>query len=221
MNPQPHLRQTLSRLAVFFRECRRDPKRMGAALPSSDQLARAMAEMVPPGEGWVIELGAGTGSITRGLLASGVPPTDLIAIELSEPLADLLKAHHPRIHVRKGNAADLDSLTLDLRSDQRPIRAIVSGLPLRSLPLRVTVAIRKAICRVLANGSLIQFTYDLTGLPFRPLDPLQRVQSRIIWWNVPPARVDRFVLPSANVGNATPPTTATTANPGELKQATP
>ena len=57
--------------ALFFLRWLRAPTRIGAVAPSSRQLGRAMARQVAGGgTDPVIELGGGTGSITRALLES-------------------------------------------------------------------------------------------------------------------------------------------------------
>ena len=71
----PHVSQT-KETELFFRQWLRSPKSMGAVIPSSRVLARAVTEAVrwAPGE-HVIELGAGTGAISQGLIDAGCRPT--------------------------------------------------------------------------------------------------------------------------------------------------
>ncbi|MGH6882786.1 MAG: hypothetical protein ACREFM_17835, partial [Hypericibacter sp.] len=60
----------------------RNPMKLGAIVPSSRELALAMARLVPTDrKGPVVELGGGTGVITRGLIETGIAPEDLIVIE--------------------------------------------------------------------------------------------------------------------------------------------
>jgi hypothetical protein len=55
--------------ALFFVRWLKAPHRIGAVTPSSRQLGRAMARQVlSAGPGPIIELGGGTGSVTRALL---------------------------------------------------------------------------------------------------------------------------------------------------------
>ena len=74
--------------------------------------------------------------------------------------------------------------------------AVVSGLPLLSMPATVREAIVGAAFRILAPGApYIQFTYG----PKPPLPPeaMEKLGLRVeagakIWLNLPPARVYRF-----------------------------
>ena len=63
-------------LAAWFR----NPRQAGALLPSGSRLAQAMAAQVDLGRGLVVELGVGTGAITRALIARGVTPEQLILV---------------------------------------------------------------------------------------------------------------------------------------------
>src|SRR5580658_2511836 len=78
--------------ALFIQECLRKPQQMGAVAPSSPRLAKAMARWLPedPQE-YVVELGPGTGVVTEALLARGLDPKRLLAIEKSEALAEMLQ----------------------------------------------------------------------------------------------------------------------------------
>lgn len=59
----------------------RDPRQTVSLLPSGSSLARAMAAQVGTGPGLVVELGVGTGAITRALIARGVTPQQLVLVE--------------------------------------------------------------------------------------------------------------------------------------------
>ena len=81
---------------VFFRQWLRSPKSMGSVLPSSKSLARAIAAEVAwrPGQA-VVELGGGTGAISKGLLEAGIPAQDLVIVELDPPLYGFLRDRFP------------------------------------------------------------------------------------------------------------------------------
>jgi phospholipid N-methyltransferase len=78
----------------------------------------------------------------------------------------------------------------DLLQPGRQIDAIVSSLPLRSLPRRDAVAIVAQWRALLAaGGTVVQFTYDLRGTAHRPPPGFLKRASDIVWANLPPARV--------------------------------
>jgi len=168
------------------------PVSLGAVLPSSRALALAMAEQVDHlAPGVVVELGGGTGSITSALLDSGVPMEDLVVIEREPALAGLLRARFPGIHVICGDACQLQRLMAT--AGLGPVKAVVSGLPLLSLPNALG---REIVAQVFLTlqpyGTLVQFTYG----PRSPISRGLRRQVEIIGeradWvleNLPPASV--------------------------------
>lgn len=179
-------------LLVFLRELLSHPKAMGAALPSSNKLARTIARQIPLNNyHQVVELGGGTGVITAGLLAHGIDPKKLIIIERSLALSKHLNKRFPELHVINGDARDLKQL---LNTETiPPVDIIVSGLPLRSLPSATVKTIGEQIERVLTpQGLFVQFTYGLFSKPLPPSLHLQCIYSKHVWWNLPPARVDVF-----------------------------
>ena len=177
-------------LPLFLNQLLRRPHEIVALAPSSEALAREMAAQLPALEGPVIELGAGTGKITRALLDAGVPPADLHAIEMQPEFAAYLEATFPEIAVYRSKAQEMRSVA------PKNARAVVSGLPFLSMPNRVQEAILSATREILApGGAFVQFTYG----PTPPIAETLRInmglewrKSRRIWNNLPPARVYTF-----------------------------
>lgn len=191
----PSHRRTLSSLAVFGQALLTSPDKVGAAVPSSRALAARLARAVSlRGDGYVVELGAGTGSVTQALLERGVRPERLIAIELSEKMAGFLRDRFPGVRVVAGDAARLSSLLHDnLGLPCGSVKHIVSSLPLRSLPKPVVTRIAAEVALVLGRrGRFIQFTYDLRPRTNTALDAFKRAHTSLVWLNIPPARVDVF-----------------------------
>ena len=179
-------------LALFTREIWANPRAMGAACPSAPALASCMASRMPVDrDGLIVELGGGTGAVTAALLEHGVPPWKLVVIERSPTLANHLRRRFPQLRVVQGDAAQLAQLLGHDRS--RGIGGIVSSLPLRSLPPAVTRAVGHQFETLLdAGGLLVQYTYDLRGTQPRLLPGFRRRSSKIVWSNLPPARVEVF-----------------------------
>jgi len=176
---------------LFAREILRNPRTMGAGLPSTPRLAQAMANFVPMTENeLVVELGAGTGIVTEALLQRGIPPERLIAIEQAPSLTEYLHQRYPQARIINGDALHLSQL---LGSDCQQVTTIVSGLPFRSLPHSIGHGIIEQIKAVLPkNGLLIQFTYDISGRTLFLPSEFKRVSHKIVWRNFPPARVDVY-----------------------------
>lgn len=173
---------------IFFKEMIHSPRSIGAAIPSSQYLARSMAEHIPKSSnGFVVELGAGTGVITKQILSSGIDPKRLILIEISPQLSMYLRKTFPNIIVIEGSAENLEHI---LNEKKHNIDAIVSSLPLKSLPKNVANNILESIYKVISYRSVyIQFTYKL----FKNKKPhngnLKHICSTIVWKNFPPASV--------------------------------
>jgi phospholipid N-methyltransferase len=172
---------------VFARELLHQPSAVGAIWPSSRRLAASMAARVPRHrDGLVVELGAGTGAVTRALLKRGIAPRRLVVIDKSLPFVRHLRARFPSVRVLQGDAARLS----ELLPEGQPIDAIVSSLPLRSLPAKDAAAIVAQWARLLPTGAtVIQFTYALGARVRSPLPGFLERTSDIVWANLPPARV--------------------------------
>ena len=149
------------------------PGLVGAVLPSNRGFSERKASFVSiPTDGFVIELGLGTGPVTEAPLAHGLPPKGLIQVELSPKMGRRLRKRFPALPVVDRDASELGS-PIGRNAPHAPHRAkhIVSSLPVGSMPNRVFHDIARQIHRVLpADGPLIQFTYDLSPLRCPPFD---------------------------------------------------
>jgi phospholipid N-methyltransferase len=138
------------------------------------------------GDGLVVELGGGTGAVTNALLQRGIVPGRLMVIECSPVFVRHLRARFPGVTILHGDAAKLG----ELLPHGSHIDAIVSSLPLRSLPAREAAAIVAQWCALVGDGGIVvQFTYDLRGNERQSLPGFLHRASDIVWANLPPARV--------------------------------
>jgi phosphatidylethanolamine/phosphatidyl-N-methylethanolamine N-methyltransferase len=186
--------RTLRDNLLFLSRLASAPRQMGAVAPSGRRLGRAMAAELPDDHQVCVELGGGTGSLTRALLSAGLPRENLIVIERDPRLAAHLRKRFRGVRVIRGEAQELTTL---LRAEGiGAVDAIVSGLPLRSLPRHVGSAIAAESFAALREGGVfIQFTYLL--LP--PVPPMEAAKLSIegaamsrVWRNLPPATVWRY-----------------------------
>lgn len=187
---------------AFVRELLHEPRSVGAVCPSSGALAWRMAASVDATQpGWIIELGGGTGMVTQALLQRGVARERLIVIERSRHFVDHLRARFPGVRIVHADAADMARGPLEGRS----VAAIVSSLPLRSLPADVVSRVVQAGAGVLDTRSrVVQFTYARRACSAWSDAGLQRIASETVWRNLPPARVDVFA-PAASPDSAPDP----------------
>ncbi|OFW97364.1 MAG: hypothetical protein A3D94_14795 [Alphaproteobacteria bacterium RIFCSPHIGHO2_12_FULL_66_14] len=188
---------------LFLKRWLRRPFAMGAVIPSgrllAEEMARATVEALEGRPGHVVELGAGTGEVTKALLAAGIPPTSLALVERDPELAAFLRRHFTEPQVIEGDAARLPRLLAE--HGTAPIAAVVSSLPLLSLPTDIVNGIVNGVFDALPRGAaLIQFTYGPTPPVPRTLRQGLRLvgsRGRRIWRNVPPAVVWTFRRPAA------------------------
>lgn len=182
----------LINLKVFFKALIANPKATGAIMPSSKRLAFEIASHAYlPENGLLIELGAGTGVITEALLQQNICPENLIAVERSAELVKNLRLRFPGLQIIEGNAANLREM---LGNSKNRVNTIVSSLPLRSLPKPLVAEILETIEAILPiGGKYIQYTYSFSENYLPSLTHCQKIFSKRIWLNFPPARVDIFI----------------------------
>ena len=176
----------------FYKALFKNPRAIGSVTPSSPWLARGVASMVPRSEGYILEIGAGTGAITQALLRRGIPRQQLIIIESSEILVEELKKKFSLIKILEGDAKNLSALLGDLSKN---IDAIVSSLPLLVLPEETKNKIISEIEKILKpKNYYIQYTHGFFPSVFESKVRFKKVKSKNIWLNFPPARIDVFKI---------------------------
>ncbi len=188
--------KTLMSYAAFGGAFFSDRRTTGSIVPSSPFLGRRMARAVPTGEaGLIVELGVGTGAITKSLFDHGIDPQNLVSVDCSEEMVDWTQKRFPQANVKLGDATKLgELLDSDHALQEQDVAHIVSSLPFKSLSKEVGHGIVDEAHRVLPkDGRFVQFTYDLrpSACPIvgRRFD---LVDSSIVWFNVPPARVNIY-----------------------------
>lgn len=178
----------------FLGQCAAHIRTTGAVAPSGRHLARAMVTAM--GElktGQVIvELGPGTGVFTREL-RKRYPGHPIVAIEFNEMFAKTLRERMSDVHVIQGCASKTLDHVRELGYERSQVGAVISGLPLLSLPRDLGMAIFAAIAEVLEPGRrYVQFTYSKRmWKKFQP-PGFRFDQTRMVWLNVPPAVVMPF-----------------------------
>jgi phosphatidylethanolamine/phosphatidyl-N-methylethanolamine N-methyltransferase len=177
----------------FLRSWASDPLRVAAVAPSSDTLSRLMTQEISPGSGPILELGAGTGVFTRALLERGVSESDLTLVEYGSDFAPLLQARFRQARVLRMDAAQIGNHDL---FPNAALSAVVSGLPLLSMPPRRVMAILLgAFGFMRPGGNFYQFTYGPRCPVPRPILDRLGLKARRIGGtvrNLPPAAVYRI-----------------------------
>jgi phosphatidylethanolamine/phosphatidyl-N-methylethanolamine N-methyltransferase len=185
-------------IGLFFRRWLANPLKVGAVVPSSYALAQLIASHIQrAGDDYVLELGAGTGAITRALIDAGLPADRLLLVELDPKMSAVLADRFPGIRIITGDATKLTEILPD--GVRGRIATVVSGLPMIGRPREFHQAIVEACFAVLRpGGAILQYTYS-------PVSPLPRkrlgITGKLMGWaasNLPPASVWRFTRAEAN-----------------------
>lgn len=187
----PHIRKRDESL-LFLKQLIRNPKSLGAVVPSSQMLADFICGHVPTAENHlVVEVGAGTGRFTQGLLKAGIKPENLIVLEIDPLMCSFLRKNFPHINVIEGNANQLHTLLPNEWVGK--IGTIISGIPMVNLSGEDQEQIISSCFQVLSEtGFVLQFTYG----PISPLSSkkLGLTKKRLghVFMNFPPATVWQY-----------------------------
>lgn len=173
----------------FFKGWMDGPKSVGAICPTSSVTARRMASIITPSSGLpVLELGPGTGVITKAILESGISPSGLVSIEYSTDFFQHLTRSYPGVNFINGDAFDLGKTLGELRD--QTFDCVISAIPLLSFPMERRIAlIEDLLDRVPAGRPVMQITYG-------PISPVIARPERyrikhydFVVRNIPPAQL--------------------------------
>jgi phospholipid N-methyltransferase len=147
----------------FFRECRRQFRSTGAILPSTRFLARALvSELRKPREpGRILEVGPGTGSVTKEILRHLKPQDRLDLVEINARFVHLLHERFERewqFRFYREQVKIIHS-AVEALPGEGVYDFIVSGLPLNNFPVATVRTIFRAYGRLLKPGGTLTY-YD-------------------------------------------------------------
>jgi phosphatidylethanolamine/phosphatidyl-N-methylethanolamine N-methyltransferase len=181
--------------ALFLRQFVQSPHTVGAVLPSSAALARAILAPIDFASArTVVEFGPGTGAFTRNIAARLTQGCRYLGIELNPQFARGLATAFPSLTFVHGSVADLGQILAT--QGIGAVDAIVSGLPWATLPISLQQRVFSAMDLALAPGGVfVTFGY-LQSLVLPGAWALRRRlhrnfaevgRSPVVWGNVPPA----------------------------------
>jgi phosphatidylethanolamine/phosphatidyl-N-methylethanolamine N-methyltransferase len=173
---------------VFFALWLQKPLRIAAANPSGARLADAVARCIDlkrPGS--ILELGAGTGSLTQGLVRAGCPPERIIALESEPALVAVLRREFPAITVIEGDATQIGSY---LAGKVERLASVVSSLPIKWFSIEAQHAVVRPCLELLGpGGRFLQLTNAFTSpLAVERLGIAGREVGRV-WLNLLPTQI--------------------------------
>lgn len=185
--------------SVFLKEGLSDIRSIGALCSTSRFVAKAMAPKINAGDPpqIIIELGMGTGSITKEIIKHLRPQDTFIGIEQNEKLLEVCKNNicsgdkNISVKLEHGLAQDIRSILQKHKINQADY--IVCTIPFRILPKNDTEKILKEAKKVLKSGGYFSFIRFLPALEtkfiYKILDGFSIASKKLIIRNIPPAEV--------------------------------
>lgn len=173
----------------FFRGLMDKPKSVGAIMPTSSFTARRMASVINTESDLpVLELGPGTGVITKAIMARGIAPEKIWSVEYSADFFQHLVEQFPGVNFVHGDAFDLDE-TLSHLPEQK-FDVAISGIPLLNFPMHMRVRLLESLLDRLPPGRpVVQFSYGPTSPIVAQPDRYHVQHFDFIMRNIPPAQI--------------------------------
>lgn len=179
----------------FLQAFLKNPGKVGSIKPSSPELAQKMIEgIMPDKNNAVLELGVGTGAITKFLQEIVPDDKSYLGIELDRDLVRLLRRNFPDMQIVRGNA--VDTAAIHQRSGIGKIGYVICCLPFVSLPNEVGEQIMLQIDKFMQQGCTFRTFQYAHGYYFPSAIKLREFmrdrygkskRSPLIVKNVPPA----------------------------------
>ena len=173
----------------FFKGMMQGPKTVGSIVPTSSITAKKMASVININSGLpVLELGPGTGAITKAILGRGIKPEKLVAIEYSTDFYEHLVRLYPGVHFINGDAFDLDKTLGALKGQM--FDSVVSAVPLLNFPMQARSALLESLLdRVPAGRPVVQISYGAVSPIIARPDRYHIQHFDFIVRNIPPAQL--------------------------------
>ena len=179
----------------FLQAFLKNPLKVGAIAPSSPELAAEMlAGIEPDEENIVLELGVGTGAITK-YLAGAIPNKDsYLGIELDDDLVRTLNRKYPELNIVCGSASE--AYAIHQGSGLGKVRYVVCCLPFVSLPKEVSESVLIEIEKFMEEGCVFRIIQNAHGYYLPPARKLRDYlksrygrskRSPLVMKNLPPS----------------------------------
>ncbi|TNM66364.1 phospholipid N-methyltransferase PmtA [Aliirhizobium smilacinae] len=173
----------------FFKGWIDGPKQVGAIIPTSSVTAKRMASVIDTASGLpVLELGPGTGVITKAILKAGTAPQDLVSIEYSTDFYQHLTQTFHGVNFINGDAFDLGR-TLGAFKDSK-FDSVISAIPMLSFPMERRIALLEDLLdRMPAGRPVMQITYGPVSPIIANPDRYKIKHYDFVVRNIPPAQL--------------------------------
>jgi phosphatidylethanolamine/phosphatidyl-N-methylethanolamine N-methyltransferase len=177
----------------------RNPAAVGLPFPSGWRLARRLAETARqaavPGSNRVLELGAGTGAVTKALTETGWPLDRIVVVERDGELCRTLERRIPGLQVLQADALKIGGIAESVGLSC--VGVVLCGLPMRAIAPQAALRCYMETFRLLPpGGAIVQYTYGFRP-PVDPQTTAPPLEATFIgreWLNCPPVGIWRYRL---------------------------
>ena len=179
----------------FLKGFLKKPGTVGAIAPSSPELAQKMIEGVEANENNIIlEIGCGTGAITKFLQNSIPSKNSFLGIEIEKKFVERLEQELPEMNIVCGDACHSSKILTEHGLGK--VGYIISGLPFVVLPKEVSEGILGEVDKMMDKGCLFRTFQYAHGYNLPPAKKFRKrlndkygevKRSELILKNLPPA----------------------------------
>jgi phospholipid N-methyltransferase len=179
----------------FLQAFLKNPLKVGSIAPSSPELAQQMVKGIRPHEeSVVLELGVGTGAITKFLQEIVPNRESYLGIEIDKTLVKLLKENFPALKIVRGNACE--AFSIHQKTGFGKVGYVICCLPFVSLPNDVGEKILSEVDKFMEHGCVFRTFQYAHGYYFPSAIKLREHmrdrygkarKSQLIVKNMPPA----------------------------------
>lgn len=184
-----HLARKFDDEIRFLKGVMAGPKAVGAIMPTSGRTAARMASIIEPKSGLkVLELGPGTGVITKAILDRGVAPENVVSVEYSADFIAYLEPKYPGVRFIEGDAFDLATTLAAFKGET--FDCVISGIPLLNFPMYKRVKLIEDLLDLIPPGRpVVQFSYGPVSPVIAKPDSYQIKHFDFVMRNIPPAQI--------------------------------
>jgi len=181
----------------FAKELIRSPRHTGALVPSSNKLAEMICEGADLKNcSSIVELGPGTGVITKKILENINKDATFFCIERNHKFVEMTKSRCGQITIFEDCASNIGKYIKQIGLDH--VDVIICGLPWANFSEKLQNKIMYSVLSSLKpGGAFVTFAYLHgrflpTGIQFKKFleEHFSQVETtELLWTNIPPAFV--------------------------------
>ena len=184
----------LNEFREFVKAAYRDPVNVSTIFPSLRYLSQAMIRQAAiTSDSHVLELGCGSGAITKHILSSETEFASYTGVEIDEGLVSFLHQKYPDARILNASADDLSA-----HIEDNSIDTIVCSLPWTLFPRGLQESIMNEILRVLKPGGRFTTFLCIHALTYPGAPRIKDIfresfstfeRKQTVALNIPPANV--------------------------------